>query len=217
MKRCMFALLLFALPALGQVTYPPQIRAVQTDPSGTTPCTLPWQYNSADGTAWYPANPSAGSCTWAELAGGGGTPITGTGTANYYALWTGTSTLGNSTTSTSGGVDTNTNVSAAPQFNTTVTSVAYSAAPALVANKGLQTITLTGNAVPTISGIVAGQRITFQICQDSAGSHTWTWPAAVHGGVTIGSTLSTCSMQSFNSFNGTTLVPESTGAINVAP
>lgn len=93
MKRIL-ALLLFALPAIGQVNNP-QIRPVQTDPSGTTPCTLPWQYNSADGTAWYPANQSAGSCTWAQFAGGAGTPTTGTGTANYYALWTGTSTLGN--------------------------------------------------------------------------------------------------------------------------
>ena len=102
-------------------------------------------------------------------------------------------------------------------FTTTPVTVTWSASPALQATNGLQTITLTGNTTPTISGIAAGQHVSFQICQDATGGRTWTWPASVHGGMTIGSTLSTCSMQAFNSFNGTTLVAESTGVINVAP
>jgi hypothetical protein len=102
-------------------------------------------------------------------------------------------------------------------YITAPVTVTWSASPALLATNGLQTITLTGNTTPTISGIAAGQHVSFQICQDATGGRTWTWPASVHGGMTIGSTLSTCSMQAFNSFNGTTLVAESTGVINVAP
>lgn len=109
------------------------------------------------------------------------------------------------------------NVSAA-QYSTLVATITASATPAIVATNGLQKITLSANATPTITGIAAGQRTTFQICQPaSGGPYTWTWPAAIHGGVTIGTTASTCSMQSFDSFTGTTMVPESTGVINIAP
>jgi len=51
----------------------------------------------------------------------------------------------------------------------------------------------------------------------SGGPYTWTWPTSVHGGITIGTIAGTCSIQVFNSFNGTSLVPESTGVINVLP
>ena len=100
----------------------------------------------------------------------------------------------------------------------TVTTITTGAAPAITAANGLQTITLSANATPTITGIAAGQRITFQICQPaSGGPYTWTWPSAVHGGMTIGTTASDCNIQSFDSFSGTTLVPESAGTTNVAP
>jgi hypothetical protein len=100
----------------------------------------------------------------------------------------------------------------------TVSTITASSTPAIVASNGLQTITLNANSTPTISGIAAGQRITFQICQPaSGGPYTWTWPSAVHGGMTIGTTASDCSVQSFDSFSGSTLVAESTGVINVAP
>lgn len=99
-----------------------------------------------------------------------------------------------------------------------VTTVTASATPALVASNCFQAITLNSNATPTISGIAAGQRVAFQICQPaSGGPYTWTWPAAVHGGITIGTTASTCSEQAFDSYSGTTLVSENTGVINVAP
>ena len=107
---------------------------------------------------------------------------------------------------------------AAGTFVNTVTTVTASATPALVGTNGLQTITLNANATPTITGITAGQRVTFQICQPaSGGPYTWAWPGAIHGGMTIGTTASTCSEQSFDSFSGTTLVAESTGVINIAP
>jgi hypothetical protein len=101
----------------------------------------------------------------------------------------------------------------------TVFTITASSTPAIVAsNGGLQTITLNANSTPTISGIAAGQRITFQICQPaSGGPYTWTWPSAVHGGMTIGTTASTCSEQTFDSFSGSTLVAESTIVTNVAP
>lgn len=87
-----------------------------------------------------------------------------------------------------------------------------------LSNGSLQTVTLGQNETPTITGISSGIRVTFQICQPaSGGPFTWTWPATIHGGVTIGSSASTCSMQSFDSFTGTTLVPESAGVTGVAP
>lgn len=105
-----------------------------------------------------------------------------------------------------------------PSLVTTATTITASATPAMVATLGLQTITLSANATPTITGITSGQRYTIEICQPaSGGPFTWTWPASVHGGVTIGTTASTCSIQSFDSFSGTTLVAESTGIINIAP
>jgi hypothetical protein len=103
------------------------------------------------------------------------------------------------------------------------TYVAYSittgAAPALTASNGvIQTITLSVNATPTVSGIAIGQHLVFEICQPSSGGpYTWTWPSSIHGGVTIGTTANTCSVQAFDSFNGTTLVAESPGVTGVAP
>lgn len=106
----------------------------------------------------------------------------------------------------------------APQYETLVTTITASATPAIVSTNGLQTITLNANATPTISGIAAGQHVTIQICQPaSGGPFTWAWPTAVHGGVVIGTTASTCSQQSFYSWTGTTLVATDTGTINLAP
>jgi hypothetical protein len=78
MKRILAILALLASASAFAQTGVSPIKPVQTDPSGATSCSLPWQYNSADGTAWYPANQSAGSCTWAEFSssGGGGDTIT---------------------------------------------------------------------------------------------------------------------------------------------
>jgi len=91
-------------------------------------------------------------------------------------------------------------------------------APAIVASNGVQTITLSGNTAPTVSGIAVGQRITFDICQPATGGpYTWTWPAAFHGGMTIGTAANTCSDQAFNSTNGTTFKAESGGITGLAP
>ncbi len=92
------------------------------------------------------------------------------------------------------------------------------ATPAINAAHRDFTITLSANATATVSGIAAGTDVNAQICQPATGGpYTWTWPAAIHGGVTVGTTAGDCSVQTFHSFNGTTLVATSTGAINVAP
>ena len=72
MKKIL-AVALFFISA-GAVAQPsnPSIVVVSADPSGTTACNLPWQYNRVDGTAWYPANPSGGTCTWTQLGSGAG-------------------------------------------------------------------------------------------------------------------------------------------------
>jgi hypothetical protein len=41
-------------------------------------------------------------------------------------------------------------------------TVTPSATPVLVVSNGLQTITLSANATPTINGIAAGQNVTFR-------------------------------------------------------
>lgn len=99
-----------------------------------------------------------------------------------------------------------------------VITITTGATPAITSSTSLQTILLSANATPTISGIAAGQKVTFEICQPaSGGPYTWAWPATVHGGMTIGVTASDCSIQTFDSFSGTTLVAESAGITNVAP
>lgn len=103
-------------------------------------------------------------------------------------------------------------------ISTTPTTITASATPVISTTSGLQTVTLSTNAAPTISGIAVGQRISLEICQPSSGGpYTWTWPAAIHGGMTIGTTASTCSIQAFDSLNGTSLVAESAGIASVAP
>jgi hypothetical protein len=93
------------------------------------------------------------------------------------------------------------------------------ATPVINAANAMQTITLSANATPTVTNITAGIKgLTIQVCQPaSGGPFTWTWPAAFHGAVTVGTTANTCTVQVFDSFTGTTLFPESAGTLNVAP
>jgi hypothetical protein len=106
----------------------------------------------------------------------------------------------------------------ATQYAAIPATVTASSTPALVASNGLQTITLSANATPTVSGIATGQRLTMRICQPSSGGpYTWTWPSAFHGGMTIGTAANTCSIQTFDSYNGSTLVAEDAGITGVSP
>jgi hypothetical protein len=84
-----------------------------------------------------------------------------------------------------------------------------------VANGDLA-LTLTGNVTLTVT--VAGgdqwRKVNIQACQDATGSRTITWPSNVKGNITIGTTASKCSMQSFESFDGTNLYAVGTGVIS---
>ena len=101
-------------------------------------------------------------------------------------------------------------------YITGVNTVTASATPVLSAAYGMQYIVLSANATPSISGITAGQAYSIEICQPaSGGPYTWTWPSAMHGGVTIGTTASKCTTQDFRSFNGTSL--QASGAVDIAP
>ncbi len=97
-------------------------------------------------------------------------------------------------------------------------TIAASATPTISVQSGPnQTITLNANATPTVSGIAAGIMLNIEICQPSSGGpFTWTWPAAIHSTLVIGTGASTCSIQSFVSYNGTTLIPTSLGVTGVA-
>lgn len=52
-------------------------------------------------------------------------------------------------------------------------------------------------AAPALSNAYAGEQINSVICQDASGSRTFTWPSNVLAGMTLGSTASKCSAQSF--------------------
>ena len=94
--------------------------------------------------------------------------------------------------------------------------VSFSATPTFDARLGnTQKIILTGNVTSsTLANATAGEQINFIICQDTTGSRTFVWPSNVKGGMTIGSTASRCSAQSFI-FDGTNAYALSSGATNM--
>lgn len=94
--------------------------------------------------------------------------------------------------------------------------VSFSTTPNFDFSKGnTQEITLTGNVTSwTVSNIPSGGHLEFIICQDGTGSRTFSSPpASVHGFMTIGSTLSRCSSQTFTT-DATNIYATSTGVIN---
>lgn len=77
-----------------------------------------------------------------------------------------------------------------------------------------QKLTLTGDTtISSITNIKNGVLYAFVICQDGSGSHSFTWPASVLGGMTIGSTASKCNTQTFAA-DGTSLFASTPGVIN---
>ena len=78
-------------------------------------------------------------------------------------------------------------------------SLAFSATPTFNASVGgIFAMTLTGNVTSsTITNPVQGQFLTFYICQDGVGSHTFAWPAGVLNPPTILSAASACSTSQF--------------------
>lgn len=101
-------------------------------------------------------------------------------------------------------------------------TITPSSTPAInMANGVLQTVTLTANATPTITGISAGQVLKLQICQDATGGRTWAPPSALHGAISsaaiAGMAASSCANQEFNSYTGTTMVAIGVGVLGVTP
>lgn len=95
--------------------------------------------------------------------------------------------------------------------------VSYSATPAFNLGLGwLQKITLTGNVTSSsVSNPTAGVTYSFLICQDGTGSRLFVWPTSFHGAMTIGTTLSLCSLQSFiYDSNATAYFATGVGVIN---
>jgi hypothetical protein len=96
-----------------------------------------------------------------------------------------------------------------------INGTTFSAAPTFDLSKGDPTITLTGNVTSsTLTNLVKGARIAFQICQDATGNHTFVWPSNVRGAMTIGATAGKCSVQMFESFDGATLTALGPGVTN---
>ncbi|MFB3921610.1 MAG: hypothetical protein ACE145_07800 [Terriglobia bacterium] len=95
-------------------------------------------------------------------------------------------------------------------------AVTFSATPTFDAALGnTQKITLEGNVTSsTLSNAAAGEALYFIICQNGSGNHTFAWPPNMRGGMTIGSTASKCSAQSFI-FDGTTAYALSAGITNM--
>jgi hypothetical protein len=159
-------------------------------------------YLDAPGSAYLLLNRNSGS-GGVQIAKGDGTAtgaatITGAGDI-YFKGW---SLAGNSGKLT--GAFTGARVFTYPDFSGTVQvaaleTVTFSSTPTFDCAKGVtHKITLTGNVTSsTLSNCAAGQPVIMLICQDSNGSRTFTWPATMKGGVTIGSTANKCSAQSF--------------------
>ncbi len=100
-------------------------------------------------------------------------------------------------------------------FQRGVNTVSFSATPAFDLSLGDQLIVLTGNVTSsTLTNLLPGNRVTFCIEQDASGGHTFVWPAAVKGGMAIGTTLSKANLQEFWSPDGTTLYALNPGIIN---
>ncbi len=81
------------------------------------------------------------------------------------------------------------------------TTVSFSATPtftALSTTADSWTITLTGNVTSsTLAAATTGEILTFNICQDGSGGHTFVFPGNVLNAGTIDGTASACSHQTF--------------------
>lgn len=111
-------------------------------------------------------------------------------------------------------------------LSTAINIVPFSASPVFYGSLGdTQKITLSGNVAGSILEQASpGQRLTFIICQDSSGGHSFTWPPNVRGGmpigmpdmmgVPIGAAPNTCSTQAFI-FDGNLAYALSPGMTNM--
>ena len=71
------------------------------------------------------------------------------------------------------------------------------------ADRAEATYVLSGNATTSIGAGTGGGKVTIFVCQPaSGGPYTWMWPANWKGGVTVGTTASTCSEQTGTYISG---------------
>jgi len=98
-----------------------------------------------------------------------------------------------------------------------VNTVASGATPAFDLSLGnIQYVSaLAINATASFTNLSAGGSYNFVICNNATGGYTWTWPASVHGGMTIGTTASKCSIQTLTSPDGSTLYATGLPLVNL--
>ncbi len=93
------------------------------------------------------------------------------------------------------------------------TVISYIATPAFTATSSSGNsflMTLTGDVISsTLTGAATGQVLSFAICQDGVGSHTFVWPTNILSAATISSTASACTNQVF--------IYDGTNAVAMAP
>jgi hypothetical protein len=113
----------------------------------------------------------------------------------------GTLNLGANATITTAGLGTFASLAAVGAIKSGVNNIAYSTTPVL--NMALGNIqqfscTTAGAAIsPTTSGLAAGQVMTLIFVQNGTTACTLTYPATMHGGTTVGTSLSGVNVQSF--------------------
>jgi hypothetical protein len=80
-----------------------------------------------------------------------------------------------------------------------LSNVAFSATPTFDAGTASTfKMTLTGDVTSaTLSNAVAGQMLSFVLCQDAVGNHNFVWPSNVRGGMGVGTQVGKCSAQAF--------------------
>jgi hypothetical protein len=78
-------------------------------------------------------------------------------------------------------------------------SMAFSATPTFDAGAASSfKMTLTGDVTSaTLTNAMVGQMLSFVLCQDGVGNHSFVWPSNVKGGMGVGTQPSRCSAQAF--------------------
>lgn len=99
-----------------------------------------------------------------------------------------------------------------------VNTVSFSSTPTFNASLGgVQYLTLTGNvSSSSTSNLTAGQFVTFIIAQNGTGGYTFSWPSNVYGSVSVNTTASAVTVQTFISPDGSNLYACSIGQVSYA-
>lgn len=123
--RKLLCLFLLASPLAARAQSSPviggPISTVATDPSGSVPCNLPWQYNLVNGHAWYPGAGTAGVCTWTQIGSGSSSGVSSFNTRTGAVTLTAgdVNAVGAITNPTSGNAGTSTALAATPTLCST--------------------------------------------------------------------------------------------------